>query len=179
MLKKKWTIKRVVGILLAVSAVAVFIVTTVSIFSWVGHRNEIIIGGQVSITDSRTYAIYLQDFTPPLLDSYDFTFTNVASQNSIKSYAIKDSEVHIIINPLILFGAPPEYEKQIALVDLEVGDYIVAYVPREESGIFTWGWDFEVFMPRVFVPITWVAIPCYVLMGVYIVLRIRENRKDK
>ena len=93
---------------------------------------QLINGEVVYITENRTFDIFIQDRSMPLLVRYDFSFINTDNQNIITSYTptrfqLYEREVHGI------------FRRLVAEVDLVPGSYEIHFEPWEGSGIFTFG----------------------------------------
>ena len=130
----------VTGILAAIVLIPL-IVTGVSIWHmFTQPRVQLENGGQIHITASQTFEIFLEDSFPPTLNSYDFTFINTENQDRINSYAPTIVSTYSI-GSVIVNGVPVRgrFGKLVALVDLEPGSYIIEYSPWEGSGVFVWG----------------------------------------
>jgi len=145
MIKEKlhlWTV--ITGVLasIALMAIAVAILSFIRDPIFTQPRVELENGGRVYITESRTHEIFLEDSAPPTLGVYVFIFTNTETQEIIASHAPNRTVTYsmntLVINGEIVRGT---WGRLVALVDLEVGSYIITYHPWEGSGTFVWGVD--------------------------------------
>ena len=97
-------------------------------------------GGEVHIEESRTYSIFLEDTAPPTLNSHDFTFIHIETQNRVYSYVPHFTSTYSV-GAVMINGEPVRgrFGRLVALVDLETGGYIIEYPPLDGLGDFVWG----------------------------------------
>jgi len=111
-------------------------------------------GEIVYITASGTFNIFIEDQIPTL-DRYEFTFTNIETYEKIVSYNPVRNFPHS--TNAVEVNSVAEYERfgsVVAMVDLELGNYLVEYVLWDGSGVFVLRNDMGSTMIRFIVQVT-------------------------
>jgi len=129
--------------LLSVVAIAMIIVISMSYLCSPIHIEppvQLINGGIVTIRESRTFEIFIEDSEMSTLMSYDFSFRNSVTQNIFASYTPARDVTYSIgvvsVNDVVVSG---RFGRLVALVDLEPGNYFIEFAPWDGPGIFVWG----------------------------------------
>ena len=139
---RKWSI--ITGTVLAISV----IIMIALIISFIRHpifnepRVQLVNGEIIHVYETQTFQIFIEDYLPPTLEFYEFTFIDTENQNRITSLppanTITYSIGSVVVQGEIISG---RFGSIVALAELEPGSYIVEFPVWEGPGIFVWGDD--------------------------------------
>jgi len=175
--KKNMAVFAVVAGMLAVAVFAFGVFTVVSFVLQVTRPTvRLENGGIITVSESRRFNIFIEDYAPPPSVRHEFVFINTENNNRSVSFAPTNDWTYAV--GMVVINNEPRsgrFGRLVAQVELEPGNFLVEFAPSVHSGEFVWGSPLDGLVWFI-VQVFGLAIAFFALLTVVIILLVKRNQ---